>query len=132
MKCLLFLFSFSFVAFSFGQKDVDLKRRYRGFYEGEIPGYSVRSNGELHFVADAPIEVVIGENQVQVKVGNNTMLGTYEVMFKADAYYLLDVDIEGQLAHERIMVYKRGKKLSRDGMFPQPISKLKKTNRRRR
>ncbi|GAB5419315.1 MAG: hypothetical protein Crog4KO_27440 [Crocinitomicaceae bacterium] len=116
---------------AFGQNDIELRRKYRGVYEGVIPEYSIQSNGELHFVSDATIEIVIGENQVQVKVGNNTMIGTYEVMFKADKYYLLDVDIEGQLANERILVYKRGKKLSRDGMFPQPVTTLKKTRRRR-
>jgi len=130
MKYLLLLLSFAFLGSSFGQKEIDLKRRYRGYYEGVIPEYNIQSNGELHFVSSTPIEIIIGENQVQVKVGNNTMIGTYEVMFKADKYYLLDVDIEGQLANERIMVYKWGKRLSRDGMFPQPIASLKKVRRR--
>lgn len=109
-----------------------MKRRYRGYYEGVIPEYKVQSNGEIHFVSSTPIEITIGENQVQVRVGNNEMLGTYEVMFKADDYYLLDINIEGQLANERIMVYKRGKKLSRDGMFPQPVTTLRKVRRKDR
>lgn len=131
MKYVLFILSFAFVSLSFSQKEIKLKRKYRGYYEGVIPGYDMLSNGELHFVSSAPIEITIGENQVQVKVGNNTMLGAYDVMFEADRYYLLDVNIEGQLANERIMVYKRGKKLSRDGMFPQPIASLKKNKKRR-
>ncbi|MCR9172079.1 MAG: hypothetical protein NXI10_06290 [bacterium] len=116
----------------FSQKEVDLKRRYRGYYEGTIPEYSIQSNGELHFVSSTPISITIGADVIQVRVGNNEMMGTYEVMFKADKYYLLDVDIEGQLANERIMVYKWGKRLSRDGMFPQPISTLKKVRKRDR
>jgi hypothetical protein len=110
----------------YSQNDLDLKKRYHGEYEGIIPAYSMQSNGELHYVSSTPITIVIGENQVQVRVGNNSMLGMYEVMFQADKYYLLDVDIEGQLANERIMVYKRGKRLSRDGMFPQPVATLEK------
>lgn len=115
----------------FGQDAVKLKKKYRGYYEGVIPEYSIQSNGELHFVSSAPIQIQIGENQVKVTVGNNTIMGTYEIMFKAEKYYLLDVDIEGQLANERILVYKKGKKLSRDGMFPQPVTTLKKTKKKR-
>ena len=131
MKQGLLVISLLVAGVSFGQKEIKLKKKYRGTYEGTIPGYSIQSNSELHFVSDASIEVVIGENEVQVKVGNNKMIGTYEIMFKAEKYYLLDVDIEGQLANERIMVYKKGKKLSRDGMFPQPIASLTKVKNRR-
>lgn len=114
------------------QKDVSLKKKHQGYYEGTIPEYSVQSNGELHFVSSTPISITIGADVIQVRVGNNEMMGTYEVMFKAEQYFLLDVDIEGQLANERIMVYKQGKKLSRDGMFPQPVSTLKKVKKKDR
>ncbi len=116
----------------FGQKDISLKKKFRGYYEGTIPEYSMQSNGELHFVSSANISITIGADVVQVRVGDNEMMGTYEVMFKAEKYFLLDVDIDGQLANERIMVYKKGKKLSRDGMFPQPVSTLKKVKKKDR
>ena len=116
----------------FGQKDISLKKKFRGYYEGTIPEYSIQSNGELHFVSSTPISITIGADVVQVRVGNNEMMGTYEVMFKAEKYFLLDVDIDGQLANERIMVYKKGKKLSRDGMFPQPVTTLKKIKKKDR
>ena len=116
----------------FGQKDISLKKKFRGYYEGTIPEYSMQSNGELHFVSSATISITIGADVVQVRVGDNEMMGTYEVMFKAEKYFLLDVDIDGQLANERIMVYKKGKKLSRDGMFPQPVSTLKKVRKKDR
>jgi hypothetical protein len=131
MKHLLLILLVTTSGIVFGQKEVNLKKKYRGFYEGEIPEYSMQSNGELHFVSSAPIEIQIGENQIQVTVGNNLMIGTYDVMFKAEKYYLLDVNIEGQLANERILVYLKGKKLSRDGMYPQPVTSLKKTKRKR-
>jgi hypothetical protein len=131
MKHILLIFLISSAGIVFGQKEINLKKKYQGYYEGVIPEYSIHTSGELHFVSDAPIEIMIGENQVQVTVGNNVMLGTYEVMFRAEKYYLLDVNIEGQLANERILVYKKGKKLSREGMFPQPVTSLKKMKRRR-
>lgn len=116
----------------FGQKDISLKKKFRGYYEGIIPEYSIQSNGELHFVSSTPISITIGADVVQVRVGDNEMMGTYEVMFKAEKYFLLDVDVDGQLANERIMVYKKGKKLSRDGMFPQPVTTLKKVKKKDR
>jgi hypothetical protein len=36
----------------------------------------------------------------------------------------LDCRMDGQLAGERIVVYNRGKRISRDGLFPQPSSFL--------
>lgn len=131
MKHLLLILLLTTSAIVFGQKEVSLKKKYRGYYEGEIPEYSILSNNELHFVSTAPIQIEIGENQVQLTVGNNVMIGTYEVMFKAEKYYLLDVNVEGQLANERILVYIKGKKLSREGMYPQPVTTLKKTKRKR-
>ncbi|XOV69208.1 MAG: hypothetical protein ACFHU9_08480 [Fluviicola sp.] len=132
MKQLVLIASLLFSGLVFGQDDIKLKKRYQGYYEGIIPEYSIQSNQELHFVSSTPISITIGKDVIQVRVGNNEMMGTYEVMFKADKYYLLDVDIDGQLANERIMVYKWGKRLSRDGMFPQPITTLKKVRKRNR
>ena len=62
-------------------------------------------------------------------IGYNENFDIACVMFEAQKYFLLDVKIEGQLATERIMVYKRGKKLSRDGMYPQPVTELRKKKR---
>lgn len=125
--CIIALFVVSSV---WGQKHIDLKRKYRGYYEGVVPGYRIQSGDELLFVSRTVISINIEEEKVEVKIGENTLAGTYNVMFEAERYYLLDVTIDGQLANERIMVYKRGKKLSRDGMFPQPISSLEKLSKR--
>ncbi len=132
MKGFLILLSFCFVGVALSQKEVDLKRKYQGYYEGTIPEYRFQSGSELLFVNETPIAIVIGENQVEVIIGANELFGTYQVMFEAKSYYLLDVKIDGQLANERIMVYKSGKKLSRDGMFPQPVTSLQKVKKRRK
>jgi len=116
--------------FASAQKKIDLKRKYQGSYVGTIPGYKVESSEHIMYVAPSEITSSIGKNQVQVNVGGNTMYGTFEIMFEAKKYYLLDVTIDGQLATERIMVYKTGKRLSRDGMYPQPVTELKKKRRR--
>jgi hypothetical protein len=40
---------------------------------------------------------------------------------------LLDCKINGQLANERVVVFKKGKKISRDGLYPQPNTILLKS-----
>jgi len=45
-------------------------------------------------------------------------------MFEGKKYFLLYVKIEEKLAGERIVVYKKGKKISRDGLYPQPSAFL--------
>ena len=130
MKLFACIFALFMVSTVCGQKPIDLKRKYRGYYEGVVPGYRMQSGDELLFVSRTTISIDIEEEKLEVKIGENSLVGTYDVMFEADRYFLLDVNIEGQLANERIMVYKRGKKLSRDGMFPQPISSLEKLSKR--
>ena len=111
---------------AFGQKKIELKRKYLGTYAGVIPSYKVESSEDIMVVSKSDIKIIIGKTQVEITVGENTLFGSYEVMFEAQKYYLLDVKVEGQLATERVMVYKRGKRLSRDGMYPQPVTELKK------
>mgnify|MGYP000128209007 CR=1 FL=1 len=81
---------------------------------------------EVVNVSSSAIYIEIGKEDITLAIGNNSLHGTYKVLFMAKTYYLLDVNIDNQLASERVMVYKRGKKLSRDGMYPQPVAELKK------
>jgi len=115
--------------FTFCQRKSDLKRKYFGAYEGVIPGYRMESSEDMMFVSGASIRIEIEKSKLHIRIGQYLTSGTYEVLFIAKKYYLLDVKIDGQLATERIMVYKRGKKLSRDGMYPQPIAELSKIKR---
>lgn len=130
MRNLLLLILFLLPMMAFSQKKINLKRRFLGTYEGEIPAYVYESGSEMMNVAAETIVIEIGKNQVSIKIGDNVLYGTFTIMFEAKTYYLLDVRIEGQLANERIMVYKTGKRLSRDGMYPQPVTELKKLRKR--
>lgn len=130
MRSVLAILFLTFFTTAFTQEQVTLKRKYLGYYEGTIPSYRIVTGNQLMFVSEAKIEIQIGENQMQLKIGNNELFGNYSVMFEADNYYLLDVRIDGQLATERILVYKHGKHLSRDGLFPQPVADLEKVKKR--
>lgn len=102
------------------QKQIDLKSKFYGTYTGMITSFQLDSGKDLVDVDSTTIAVEISEKEVVIKVGKNTLKGTYHVMFEAKKYFLLDCRVENQLAGERIVVYKKGKKISRDGLYPQP------------
>ena len=103
------------------QKQVDgLKKKYFGTYEGEINSFQLDSGKDLVSVDSTGVSVEIGDSTVFITIGKNLLRGKYTVLFEAKAYFLLDCRMDGQLAGERIVVYKKGKKISRDGLYPQP------------
>lgn len=108
------------------QKEINLKKKFFGAYKGTIPAYKMDTGEDVLEVGSADIMIYIAEDKIEINIGKQALQGVYDVMFEANEYFLLDAKIDGQMANERIMVYKRGKKLSRDGMFPQPIAELKK------
>lgn len=119
----------AFILLSFSgtsQKEIKLKRKYFGEYTGLIPAYRMDVGDEVIEVTSAPIYINIQKESITINIGQNSLHGTYTVMFKAQTYYLLDVKVDGQIANERILVYKRGKKISRDGLYPQPVTELDK------
>jgi hypothetical protein len=106
------------------QKKIDLKKKYFGTYGGDISSFQLDSGKDLINVDSTNIKVTISEKDVEITIGKQSMKGTYHVMFEGNKYFLLDCVIENQLAGERIVVYKKGKKISRDGLYPQPSAFL--------
>lgn len=102
------------------QKKIELKKKYFGTYSGNISSFQMDAGNDLVSVDSTTIKIEITEKEVLFTVGKNALKGTYYVMFEAKKYFLLDCRIEGQLAGERIVVYKKGNKISRDGLYPQP------------
>lgn len=106
------------------QKEYTLKSRFLGQYKGEISSYNIDTGKKIMKVSSSAIYIELEKEKITITIGNNQLTGTYTVMFKAKKYFLIDARIEDQLATERIMVYKRGRKLSRIGMYPQPVTEL--------
>ena len=79
--------------FTFGQRKSDLKRKYFGAYEGVIPGYCMESSEDMMFVSGASIRIEIEKSKLHIRIGQYLTSGTYEVLFIAKKYYLLDVKI---------------------------------------
>lgn len=123
MRTLLFCF-FLLPFLVLSQKKIDLKKKYFGTYKGEISSFLLDSGKDLLKVDSTWMRVVISETAVELIIGKEVLKGTYSVLFEGNKYYLLDCRIENQLAGERIVVYKKGKKISRDGLYPQPSAFL--------
>lgn len=125
MRAVLFLFLLTSI-FGFSQSNISLKKKYYGSYIGEISSYSFDAEDGKIDVAATSIKIVIKAKEINFEIGKNAFQGTYKVLFAANNYFLLDCVISNQLATERIMVFKKGKKISRDGLYPQPMAFLKK------
>ncbi|MBU2018555.1 MAG: hypothetical protein KJ941_02820 [Bacteroidetes bacterium] len=118
---LLLLFSFITL---FSNAQDRLKNKYLGTYTGKINSYKMETAGYLMDVSEAKIEIDLGANLMKVSVGNSAFSGPYKILFEAKDYYVLEARLVDQPVPERIIVYKRGKKISRDGLFPQPNAVL--------
>ncbi len=101
-----------------------LKRKYYGTYEGQINEYPLEVGKKLIQVKAVPIRIEINAGYLSIQVGKLTTRGNYKVLFEADDYFVLDAVMENQSIGERIVVFKRGAKISRDGLFPQPSARL--------
>lgn len=112
---------------AFGQKPIELKGKYLGNYSGNVSAFQMDTGKDVMEVDSTTIQVQISEKQVVITIGRQQIRGTYHVLFEGKKYFVLDCIMEGQLAGERIVVYKKGKKISRDGLYPQPSSFLYKT-----
>ena len=127
MSRFLFLLLFILPLLLSAQQPIELKKKFQGTYEGAIPAYQLDSGKEIVDVDLTPIQIQITDKNVFLQIGKNKLSGSYTIMFEAKTYFLLDCRIDNQLAGERIVVYKKGKKISRDGLFPQPSVQLEKT-----
>lgn len=102
------------------QKPIELKKKFHGAYEGQISNFELDGGKDVISVDSVAIRVAISEKNVEITVGKQMNKGSYSVLFEGNDYFVLDCRMEGQLAGERIVVYKRGKKISREGLYPQP------------
>jgi hypothetical protein len=126
MKNLLLTISLLLCSFSWTQKPIELKKKFLGSYSGTIASFKLDTGEDLVDVEREKIVIRIEADSVLIQIGRNRLAGSYLVLFEAKKYYVLDCLIPGRLAGERIVVYKLGKKISRDGLYPQPSAMLTK------
>lgn len=129
VRLIVLLFLFTFMANEGSSQTLrksikSIKRKYYGTYEGQINGYKFDAGDKLVEVNPIPIQIEINVGYLTIQIGKLTTRGDFEVLFEADDYYVLDATMENQSVGERIVVYKKGKKISRDGLYPQPSALL--------
>lgn len=129
VRLIVLLFLFTFMANEGSSQTLrksikSIKRKYYGTYEGQINGYKFDAGDKLVEVNPIPIQIQINVGYLTIQIGKLTTRGDFEVLFEADDYYVLDATMENQSVGERIVVYKKGKKISRDGLYPQPSALL--------
>lgn len=110
--------------------NAQLKKSTFGTYSGEIAGYELNTGFNQIPVESVAISIVLAANSVEINTGKLTQTGTYTILFDTKSYYLLEVKLENQLAPERLMVYKKAKKIVREGIRPQPDAVLVKQKKR--
>lgn len=103
-----------------------VKKNLLGTYAGQISSYTLNTGLQSFKVEAVSIEVKIEKDSLFVQIGNTAIKGTYDVLLDKPNYYVLVGKMENQLADERIILYKKGKKISREGIQPQPDALLQK------
>lgn len=110
-----------------GQKNIKIKKKYLGKYVGVIPAYQVQSDKGLLNVEETPISFVLVKDETAViQIGNENKESTYRVLEKDKNDYTIEVRTEGEIYVEKIELKGKQKMLIREGLKPQPDSKLKK------
>ncbi len=105
----------------FGQH---LKKKFYGTYKGVIPAYKMDIGSDVIDVAAASITIVLSPEGVVQQLGNHTKTGTWKIVTTEKAYFVLSLRLQGQLTEEQIVLDKKTKKMTRQGLFPQPDTGL--------
>jgi hypothetical protein len=125
-KNYFFIFLFILPLLATAQKQITLKKKYFGIYTGIMAGYLLDSGTEVVTVKETKMAIQISKNAITFDIGRLHFSGNYRVVFESKEYLVLDATIDGQLQSERIRIYKKGKEMRREGVYPQPETELKK------
>lgn len=109
----LVVFCFQFFAFS------QLKKKKLGTYEGVIPRYELNTGFKQIEVDETPISITLFVDSIQMQIGNQAFSGTYVVVLETREYTVLEGRMKNQTAVERILVYRKKRMISREGIRPQ-------------
>ncbi|MDD2982896.1 MAG: hypothetical protein PHQ74_05865 [Crocinitomicaceae bacterium] len=120
-KLLLFLLFISSYSVSFAQ----LKKAAYGIYEGKIENYSIGELNEDVAIDATNIEIHLFKDYIFLFIGGQKYVGNWKVLLETKVYYLVEA-LTNSEAPERLMVYKKERKIIREGISPQPNAVLMK------
>jgi len=113
-----------FVVLSISGFGQSLKKKYLGVYKGEIAGYALDLGSDVVDVKPAVIIIDIESAAMTQTIGNVVQKGTWTMEDSGDDRILISFHPENSLVEERIVLYKKGKRMIREGIYPQPEALL--------
>lgn len=123
MKALLLILLVFTAASSYGQ---NLKKKYLGTYSGTIPPYTMDAGGEVVEVKSAAVMFVIEEDKAVQTIDGISQTGRWQLMASKDDYYEIGFLPQNSSVIQKYYLFRKGKKMQRNGLYPQPDCELKK------
>jgi len=112
---------------SLSQGNVKIKNKYLGKYSGVISAYQVKSDKGLLNVEETGIELVLNKDaDIELTIGGKKNKATYNVLEKVKKRYIIEARTEGEVYVENLILNGKKKTITREGLFPQPNTELKK------
>lgn len=114
----LFLITLAFfILSSAGKKPIP--KRLIGTYIGLQDAYEVKVNDDLVLVPSVQLTVKLSYNELILSSPNKVLKARYEVSSPTKKYYAIKVFLEDGTI-ENWQLFRKGKKILRDGLHPRP------------
>jgi len=104
-----------------------VKKSYFGKYVGTIAGYEMSAGASERIqIGISAIEIQLSGKEIVVVIGTKTNKGTWTLVSENKTNFVIEGKMDQSSATERILIYKKGKKIVREGIRPQPDVMLRK------
>lgn len=101
-----------------------LRKKFLGVYEGSIPAYTLDLGSDVVPVEAATIRIELAAKTIVQTIGSTIKTGTWRVVSESKEGYVIAFRLEGQLIEEQLTLIRKGKKILRKGVYPQPDTSL--------
>jgi hypothetical protein len=128
MRCFFFLVLFVCCVNAHAQKPI--KKKILGTYQGKIEAYKINTGAQFIDVAETPISVDLRKTDLIFQIGRNTMKTDYTWKKQDKNIYLIRFIRDVDQTPEVLILNKKTKEILREGVSPQPNSKLLKVKKK--
>jgi hypothetical protein len=107
-----------------------VKKSYFGKYVGTIAAYEMSAGASERIqIGTSAIEIQLSAKEIVVVIGTKTNKGIWTLVSENKTNFVIEGKMDNSSATEKILIYKKGKKIVREGIRPQPDVMLKKARR---
>jgi hypothetical protein len=123
MKCYKGLFPLLFFI-SFTQLNAQqLKRKYRGIYEGQIPAYEVKMGTSTYPVGTCKIKAFLDRDSIFFEIGTYAFEAVY-TLENTKENIIITANRDQSGITEQLFLDPKSKTIVRKGLYPQPDATL--------